>query len=380
MHLLGGMYMPNSFFKWDNDFITGNNIVDLQHFKLVELINNLLELSTSNTPINPKTVEDICKSISQYTSDHFLTEEKLMKKYNIDQRHLNEHVKFHRDFTKDISTHLSNTNKLQNHDNISILLEYLIRWLAYHILNVDKSLIRQINHISYDKMTPTEAFEAEEHNIESSTEPLLKALKVLYLLVSKKNREIEKRNIELEEKVKLRTAELLEANKKLSQMLFQDTLTGLPNRRYVMEHIQRLILKWQKDGIPFSILFVDVDNFKTVNDKYGHNEGDSVLKWISTFLKSNVSKTDIVCRLSGDEFIVICPKTDQKNAIALGKKLNQLCNEHKQWLEYWKPSFSIGISTIASNITNPSELLKSADAAMYISKSNGGGMSSIQQQ
>ena len=301
-----------------------------------------------------------------------------MRKYLIDHRHTEEHKQYHKDFIEEVNNQFCSPKKLLDAKKINDVVEYLIRWLAYHILNTDKSLIRQIAYITEEGMTPSDAFDEEEQISELSTEPLLKALKVLYLLVSKKNREIEQKNIELEEKVKLRTTELSEANEKLSQMLFQDVLTGLPNRRYVMEEIQKLIYNWERYQVPFSILFIDVDKFKAVNDNYGHENGDQVLKWIADFLNNNVRKTDIACRLGGDEFIVICSNTDEYGALEVGKKLNTLCNNSDvQNFKFWKPSLSIGISSISDIVTSPSELLKQADEAMYISKTKGGGITSL---
>ncbi len=370
--------MSNNFFKWDEDFNTGNSQIDSQHFALVEMINELLELSVNNAIIELEIINDISSKLSEYVKMHFSTEDALMEKYEIDQRHLSEHRQCHKEFVSQITNQFSDSIKLQNPKNINDIVEYLIRWLAYHILSTDKSLVRQLNYIINDKMSPLDAFEKENRITESSAEPFLKALKVLYLLVSRKNKEIESKNKELEEKVKLRTSELSEANEKLSHMLFRDVLTGLPNRRFVMDEIEKLISNWERYEVHFSILFIDVDKFKAVNDNYGHENGDKVLKWIANFIKSNIRETDIACRLSGDEFIIICSNTTEDGALSIGKKLNLLCK--KEWsenLEFWKPSLSIGISTITNKVSNSNELLKAADSAMYRSKTKGGGITSL---
>lgn len=370
--------MSQSFFKWDDDFKTGNSTLDAQHFAFVEMVNDLLELSITNKKISLNTIETISNRLSDYVANHFSTEEAMMKKYDVDPRHCEEHIKCHTDFVTEFINQFSDTTRLHDPKKLNDIVEFLIRWLACHILNTDKSLVKQINFIVEDGLTPSEAYEIEDLVIDSPTEPLLKALKVLYLLVSKKNKEIEKQNHELEKNVKLRTTELTEANEKLNQMLYLDLLTGLPNRRFVMEETQKLIFNWERYNVPFSILFVDVDKFKAVNDHYGHENGDKILKWIAEFLKNNIRKTDIACRLGGDEFIVICSHTDAEGAMIIGEKLNDLCSKSSdQKLEFWVPSLSIGVSTVTDLLRTPSELLKLADDAMYTSKLKGGGTTSF---
>ena len=86
----------------------------------------------------------------------------------------------------------------------------------------------------------------------------------------------------------------------------QDELTGLFNRRYAINAIDQLIGNWKRYGATFSVLFIDVDKFKSVNDNYVHEYGDRVLKWVANFFKNNIRETDIACRLGGDEFLIIC--------------------------------------------------------------------------
>lgn len=366
--------MANNYFKWDDDFNTGYQDVDDQHFKLVDMINKLLEMSVSRQKLTIENLQIISQDLKDYVVEHFATEEELMQNYHIDTRHTKDHIRDHYDFIRSVEKNFSNLNKLLNTRKLSQVVEYLIRWLAYHILNTDKSLIRQYKHIIEKNLTPKQAYDKEEQYVERSTEPLLKAVKVLYLLVSKKNKEIEKKNEELEEKVKERTEELLKANQQLNELLYHDTLTKLPNRRFVMNELQKLIDLWERYTTPFSVLFIDVDKFKTVNDEYGHDKGDELLINISNFLSRNIRKTDTACRLSGDEFIIICPNTTLEGAEIIGLKLNPLIQEQCQHeLKLWKPSLSVGISSMKNALKSPSDILKEADSAMYTVKSKGGG-------
>ena len=93
------------------------------------------------------------------------------------------------------------------------------------------------------------------------------------------------------------------ANEKLEKISVIDELTKLNNRRFFMSELEKKIYNWQRYQEPFSLIYLDADKFKSVNDNYGHDIGDYVLKWISNFLQHNIRKTDIACRLGGDESI-----------------------------------------------------------------------------
>ena len=370
--------MPSSLFKWDEAFNTGNQIIDAQHYVLVEMINKLLEISLDSRLITSNNIDDISKQLSDYVIEHFETEETLMEVCSIDHRHVEDHIQSHKEFIEEIRARFKNPAQLLNPLKLNDIAEYLIRWLVYHILITDKNLIRQVNLINLEGISPALAFEKEEKTPDTATESFLKALKVLYELVYTKNREIERKNFELEKKVKQRTTELMEANKKLNQLILLDVLTGLPNKRFVMDEIKKMIHHWKRYKQVFSILFIDVDKFKSVNDNHGHEQGDIVLKWIATFLKDSIRITDIACRLGGDEFIIICSNTDESGALTLGDKLNTLRREkYEGSIEVWQPSLSIGIATMNDAINSPSEILNSADTAMYISKTQGGGIATL---
>ena len=365
--------MDKAYFKWDQDFILGIEDVDKQHFALVETINASLQLSLSNDKIDLNKIEDIQNHLIDYTVKHFKTEEALMKATRIDFRHLKEHISVHREFVRRVKEFFKDPVKLTNADALSQMNEFLIRWLAYHILNTDKSMARQIKLIAEGGFPPQEAYEKEIDFVETSTEPLLKALRALFNLVSEKNKELEKKNEELEKKVILRTQALEMANEKLERISIEDELTKLPNRRFVMQMLDDQINNYKRYQTPFSILFIDVDKFKAVNDTYGHEYGDQVLKWLAEFLKNHTRTSDKACRLGGDEFIVICPNTLDDEAMVLGKKLNEACETiaKSDGLDFWKPSISIGVTMMTDSIVSASDLLKRADSAMYEAKKEG---------
>ena len=361
------------YFEWDKDFLTGINTVDAQHYGLVEVINELLSLSFSNKTIEIEKILDLESKLTHYVVIHFDTENQLMEQYNIDSRHVMKHQLLHGDFIKTVKKYFVDKSELNNPHKLSEIIEYLVRWLAYHILNTDKSMARQMRFIEVDGLTPENAYNEDEKLTDSTSEPLLKALRALFYLVSEKNKELEVKNQELEDKVAQRTRELQDANSLLNQQSIHDELTGLHNRRYVMTELERLIYDYNRYEVMFSILFIDLNKFKVVNDTYGHDYGDAVLKWIAHFLKENTRKSDIACRMGGDEFVILCPHSDGEQAFILANKLVELTNTlpADNRLEFWEPSFSIGVAEFERSMKEPSDVLNKADASMYEAKKSG---------
>ena len=371
--------MRKTYFQWDSDLKTGMKSIDDQHQGLVEIINETLQMCFNNQKISESRIKEIYSKLTLYVIEHFENEENLINFYKIDTRHKDVHYEAHMDFKNNVSQLFSDISLLTDVDKFGEVIEFLIRWLAYHILNMDKSLVRQIDLIQDENISPQNAYEKEQQLVESSSEPLLKALRALFYLVSEKNKELTKINSELEEKVKQRTESLLKANEKLEQISVRDELTGLFNRRYAMYEIEHMIGNYKRYNKTFSLLYIDLDKFKSVNDNYGHEFGDRVLIWIAKYLESCIRKTDIVCRLGGDEFLIICDFSSEENALNLGSKLNKEFENYNndQIFKYWKPSLSIGVGEIDCVCQTVTDILKKADEAMYKAKIEGGGRAAL---
>lgn len=363
----------HTIFSWDVEFLTGLDAVDEQHKQLINMINSGVQLCISNTPIDLTEIQSLKQNLGEYTTFHFQTEQGLMERYAIDDRHVKEHLQSHREFLSTVTSFFSDTEALQKPDKLSSVMEYLIRWLAYHILHTDKRLANQIRSIDQG-INSTEAFENESLKEESSSEPLLKALRALFFIVSEKNQSLERANAELEEKVKARTRELEEANIRLRDLSVKDELTGLPNRRYAFESLESMLHIRQRYGTPFSVMYIDVDKFKTINDTLGHDTGDYVLKWVATFLRNGFRSADQVCRLGGDEFLVICPESDEQATLAAARAVLERVHEENRVkaVPFWDVSISIGLSQVLGDGESVESLLKRADEAMYVSKQAGG--------
>jgi diguanylate cyclase (GGDEF)-like protein len=146
-----------------------------------------------------------------------------------------------------------------------------------------------------------------------------------------------------------------------------DSLTGALNSRFFFELAQMEIDRSRRYEHPFTIVYLDLDNFKTVNDQFGHPTGDQVLRAVVEYAKKHLRKTDVIARLGGDEFALLLPETSQESArVAISKLQSGLLEEMRQ--NNWPITFSIGVLTcnIAHHTTE--ELLRMADDLMYSAK------------
>jgi len=177
-------------------------------------------------------------------------------------------------------------------------------------------------------------------------------------------------NRQLEQKVQLRTEELSNANQHLQFLATHDTLTGLPNRFLFFDRLDQAIRKSRRQKQRFALLFIDLDDFKTVNDMYGHIVGDEVLKGIADFLSQTVRDSDTVARLAGDEFMVILDNVQSiANVEAVAEKtLRAVSQPIKTQQVTVTKTASIGISIFPDHGDDSESLLRKADAAMYLIK------------
>ncbi len=154
----------------------------------------------------------------------------------------------------------------------------------------------------------------------------------------------------------------------------KDPLTGLLNRSHFNSLAEREFKKYKRYGKEFSVVMFDLDHFKRVNDCYGHDGGDIVLKEISIFLSNEIRCTDLFCRYGGEEFLILLPHTNLSQAMILTKRLQEgLENLQIEILEgeYCSITASFGISCIKQQDEGLRELIKRADNALYESKKRG---------
>ncbi|MDA7818211.1 GGDEF domain-containing protein [Sulfurimonas sp.] len=163
---------------------------------------------------------------------------------------------------------------------------------------------------------------------------------------------------------------------KLNTLALTDTLTGMNNRRGLYHLLESIIPSSNRDKKYFSVITMDIDFFKKVNDTYGHDGGDIVLKEFSHLIKSTHRNSDISARLGGEEFVVVLPDTDKDSSIMIAEKLRQRTEELPILVNGTSVNItsSFGVDTSCSEIIDIDELMKNADKALYISKFAGRNM------
>ncbi|HEX8179758.1 MAG TPA: diguanylate cyclase [Pyrinomonadaceae bacterium] len=149
-----------------------------------------------------------------------------------------------------------------------------------------------------------------------------------------------------------------------------DDLTGLLNRRSFMEAANREITRARRFRHPFTVAYMDVDNFKEVNDHYGHSTGDAVLRTVGETIQQSLRAVDVIARLGGDEYVILMPETDDAAAEAVVARVRQNVNKVVE-RGRWPISFSIGVVTWTTPPRTVDFMLKRADDAMYAVKNEG---------
>lgn len=357
-------------FKWNKSFVTGLDSVDSQHKKLVNILNKLGSYTINNN-LTFKQVSILLKELIEYSVYHFNDEQEIMSQFKVDSRHTSEHIRIHNSFITEIEN-LTSSIREDSKQEYDELFDYLMHWLAYHILGIDQEMARQIQLIKKG-VAPEEAYKIEKDRDYNIAEPLLNALKGLFKRVTKQNLKLVELNRELESKVKARTQELENLNIHLETLSLTDQLTGLKNRRFALTKLSKLWIESTENDTELTCMMIDADNFKEINDNYGHDAGDIVIKELGKILEGSISLPDIVCRLGGDEFIIICPGKDKTEGFELAKEIKQRVNSKiiKAGKGEWKGSVSIGISSRVYNTRDFNELIKHADNNVYEAKRAG---------
>ena len=159
------------------------------------------------------------------------------------------------------------------------------------------------------------------------------------------------------------------------ELAVTDGLTGLHNRRYLDTHLRTLFARAKVRGRPLTICITDIDRFKQVNDIYGHDAGDEVLKEFAGRIRSTVRGADLACRFGGEEFVVVMPDTSAEVAASVAERLRGMIEARPFQLRSGETPLmltaSMGIATLGAGIETPEQLLKQADRALYEAKNSG---------
>ncbi|WP_024955509.1 GGDEF domain-containing protein [Sulfurospirillum arcachonense] len=167
---------------------------------------------------------------------------------------------------------------------------------------------------------------------------------------------------------------ILDMQEELKKQANHDYLTNLYNRRYFNEIAQNLIKIENRENKPLSIIMIDIDNFKYINDTYGHTIGDDVIKLLAFLLKKHTRDSDITARYGGEEFVILLPSTNQNGAIKIAEHIRTTVENQNISIntdKYINFTISLGVSSLNHKNELISEILNRADKALYSAKENG---------
>jgi two-component system cell cycle response regulator len=158
------------------------------------------------------------------------------------------------------------------------------------------------------------------------------------------------------------------------EMAVTDGLTGLYNRRYMETHLATLVEQAAGRGKPLTLLVLDIDYFKAINDTYGHDAGDDVLREFATRIRKSIRGIDLACRYGGEEFVIVMPETDMAVAALVAERIRRRIAGDpfaiEQGAKAIDVTLSIGLAALGANDT-AAMILKRADQALYRAKRDG---------
>ncbi|NPB08369.1 MAG: diguanylate cyclase [Aquificae bacterium] len=191
--------------------------------------------------------------------------------------------------------------------------------------------------------------------------------------------ELRKTNASLLEKLREQERQidrLREELKILKEKAYMDYLTGLRNRRSIEKALEDYLKDLKAYGYPFSVIMMDLDKFKEINDTYGHLVGDCVLKEIAEILRKYLRAKDVVGRYGGDEFIIILPGVEKDIAVRIAERLRNIIKNHSFKCDNWelKLSASFGIVQVDKSFKSTREILEKADEKLYEAKKSKKGI------
>lgn len=170
-----------------------------------------------------------------------------------------------------------------------------------------------------------------------------------------------------------RIAQVEELQEELREQAIRDPLTGLFNRRYLSETLRRELGRAAREGYPVSIVMIDVDRFKSINDEHGHAAGDQVLRSLGAQLRAGIRAGDIACRYGGDELLLVLPNTSVADAFVRAEEWRAAVKESSVYSTEWSEptTLSLGVAGFPDHGTGSDEVMAAADVALYEAKSAG---------
>lgn len=305
-----------------------------------------------------KSISDVSMKIinSSYEYENIENDTQiLVEKFNkLDALFKNLKTETKTDIEKNINSLYNNTSFILLNGNFIFSVWLIISFVVIFIVHRDlKYKIKKIIDDSNEIATGDVDFE-KRLNIASHDE-LGQIIKSINIFINKLQKNHE---------------ELSNAKKELDALYITDRLTNVYNRIKIDEIIDIELKKKNRFENTFSIILLDIDNFKSVNDTYGHLVGDLILKEFADILKNNIRDIDFLGRWGGEEFMIVCLQTDEKGAVALSENLRVKIEEF-DFTKVGKITASFGVSACCKKDDDAKSLVDHADKALYRAKENG---------
>ncbi|MHB8141825.1 MAG: diguanylate cyclase domain-containing protein [Vulcanimicrobiaceae bacterium] len=349
---------------WSSDLYTGIDTIDEQHKRLIAMFNSIASADAQCSDDETLRIQSLLRELLEYTNYHFRAEAELMLAWPIDASrrttHLKEHAKFVAFLGRANALAAANPIDVANH-----LLAFLAQWILHHIMVEDTRMAREVMALQSGVAVPSE----------TPAEPTAEDLAMD--LVSSLNDSLVQRSFDVLDL----NRQLRRSVDALEYQALHDSLTGLFNRRALYAELDKAMARARRHQKSLAVCMLDLDDFKSVNDTYGHEAGDVVLVTLGKRLQGILRKTDFLARLSGDEFVLLVEDIDRLDDLTTLLKAVQEAAETPislQGDDTVRLGTSMGIVIYPfGNEDTGDVLLRLADQALYDSKAHKGNREGI---
>ncbi len=345
-------------FPWSKNFETGHPDIDNQHKVLVKLLNKLASTLTHDEPI---CIQDTFEELTAYAAFHFEFEEAVWHEYFNDDNWLTSHQIRHSSFLPKVLELKEKGEGEALQDIVEDIVKFLIRWLAFHIIDDDKRLAIAIYEM--DKGASLEdAKMIAERKMSGSMKMLVEAVMDMYDGLSSGTLDLlRERNARIKVEEELRAT-----NKRLEILSVTDQLTGLYNRRHFEQVFRDELKRGRRNNASLNLIMLDLDHFKSLNDRYGHSVGDQALSSVGDCLQSVCKRpSDFAFRIGGEEFAVIAVAENPQSGALLSERIRSGV-EALNIPNLNSSSGSVLTVSLGAVTINPSEYIGSLDNYMKI--------------
>ncbi|MBK1690175.1 GGDEF domain-containing protein [Rubrivivax gelatinosus] len=293
-------------FPWNDNFNTGNALIDQQHKRLVDLLNQLAGTLVSNQECE---VEAAFAELAAYADVHFSAEEEIWVDCFGDDLWLHNHQAAHGAFLPKVQDLKRSGGGEPLYQLVEGIVKFLIRWLAFHIIVEDKRFALVVAEVQAGVPLDEAKLKAERKMGASSVRLLIDTVLGMYESLSSRTLNLlrERRaRVEAEEKLRQAYIDLEAANRRLEESAITDDLTGLFNRRHFDAVFTSELARARREGAALTLALLDLDHFKRLNDTYGHVAGDEALVSVAAALREHGRRAgDFAFRLGGEEFALL---------------------------------------------------------------------------